>query len=77
MRWITNDTMVREYFQSFVKLVQIDHSPTVSPQSAMIVGPGKDPLMSWTGTSTPSGEAVVFSMLNQYSRVIPVSGTCE
>lgn len=49
--------------------------PTQSPQSAMIVGPGREPLTSITDCSTPSGEAVVFWMSNQYSRVTLVSGT--
>ena len=40
-----------------------------------MVGPGREPLMVITGISTPSGDAVPFSMLNQYSRVTPVSGT--
>lgn len=42
---------------------------------AMMVGPGIVPLTAKTILSTPSGAAVVLTMLNQYSRVTPVSGT--
>lgn len=41
----------------------------------MMVGPGIVPLTAKTILSTPSGAAVVLTILNQYSRVTPVSGT--
>lgn len=40
--------------------------PTVSPQSATMVGPGMDPLTDRTILSIPSGAAVVFVISNQY-----------
>lgn len=48
---------------------------SVSPQSAMIVGPGYWLLMAITNLSTPSGANVVFVISRLYLRVMPLGGT--
>ena len=79
---------VHNYGISFGRPLWRVDVPTVSPllcqpgtsrlkityQSAMMVGPGMEPLMLRPILSTPSGATVEFCTSNQYSRVTPVSG---
>lgn len=60
-------------FWDVVRLL-ITWTTTVSPQSAISVGPGMEPLTAIAERETPSGDTVTSVSSSQYSRVTPVSG---